>query len=78
MNLMQNNATVDKRTRAGQATSLHRAAHEGHTRVVELLLQSGANPLCQDADGCTPVHKAGVFDFVGIMLTSCWSSGHGL
>lgn len=50
---------VDQRTRAGQATSLHRAAYAGHLDIVKLLLERGADVCAQDADGCTPLHKAG-------------------
>ncbi len=50
---------VDQRTRAGQATSLHRAAYTGHLDIVKLLLERGADVCAQDADGCTPLHKAG-------------------
>lgn len=56
---MQRGAVVDQRTRAGRATSLHRAAYTGHLDIVKLLLERGADVCAQDADGCTPLHKAG-------------------
>ena len=55
---LQNGAQVDRRTRAGQATSLHRAAYAGHTDVVKVLLQHGADVKVKDTDGQTPLHKA--------------------
>lgn len=56
---MQNGAQVDKCTRAGKATSLHRAAYAGHIEVVKLLLKAGADAFKEDSDGLTPLQKAG-------------------
>jgi ankyrin repeat protein len=55
---LQNGAQVGRRTRAGQATSLHQAAYAGHTDVVKVLLQHGADVQAKDTDGQTPLHKA--------------------
>ncbi|KAJ7549705.1 hypothetical protein O6H91_07G063900 [Diphasiastrum complanatum] len=57
--LLQYGASADRRTRAGSATSLHRAAYAGHEEVALLLLEHGANPSAVDADGSTPIDKAG-------------------
>lgn len=39
-------------------TALHRAAQFGHTRLVRLLLKSGANPSQRDRKRFTPLHSA--------------------
>ena len=39
-------------------TPLHRAAHFRHTRVVQLLLSSGADPSARDHGRNTPLHDA--------------------
>lgn len=40
------------------ATALHVAAAKGYLKVMNLLLQAGANVNCQDIDGWTPLHAA--------------------
>ena len=51
-------AEVDARTRAGDATALHKACAGGHAGVVRVLLDAGASAGAVDADGETPLHKA--------------------
>lgn len=48
------NETIDIRGRA----TLHWAAENGHVKLVELLLQKGANFAAQTISGSTPLHKA--------------------
>lgn len=40
------------------ATALHVSAAKGYTRVMRILLASGADPNCVDKDGWTPLHAA--------------------
>lgn len=40
------------------ATALHVSAAKGYSRVMKLLLQSGANVNAVDKDGWTPLHAA--------------------
>ncbi|ELU15059.1 hypothetical protein CAPTEDRAFT_170225 [Capitella teleta] len=56
--LLKHGAKVNIKTRTGKATPLMRAAYCGHVEVVKLLLSKGANPLTQDSDGRTALHKA--------------------
>ncbi len=51
-------AEADARTRAGDATPLHKACAGGHAEVVRVLLRAGASARAVDADGETPLHKA--------------------
>lgn len=51
------NETIDIRGR----TTLHWAAENGHVKLVELLLDKGADSAAQSIDGSTPLHKA-IFD----------------
>ncbi|MBI3508997.1 MAG: ankyrin repeat domain-containing protein [Chlamydiia bacterium] len=37
---------------------LHVAASHGHVKLVQELLARGANPIIQDSEGCTPLHRA--------------------
>ena len=46
--------------RAG-LTPLHRAAAEGHVKVIQLLLAAGAEVDAQNEDGWTPLHLAAAF-----------------
>ena len=45
-----------------QATPLYHAAHSGHKRVVELLLEKGAKP----SPGALPLHAAAERGFIGV------------
>jgi hypothetical protein len=51
-------ADANAATAQGRATSLHRAAFAGRAAAVRALLQHGADPLLQDADGESALHKA--------------------
>ncbi|CAD7694995.1 unnamed protein product [Ostreobium quekettii] len=51
-------SSANKRTKSGGATSVHRAAHMGHTMVLKILIDFGGDGMIQDADGETPLHKA--------------------
>lgn len=42
-------------------TALHRVAGCGHEKIVELLLEHGANPCAKDRAGNTPLHLATLF-----------------
>lgn len=41
-----------------RATPLHLAAIHEYTNICKLLIQSGADPLALDLDGCTPITLA--------------------
>lgn len=69
--LIDKGADVNATTRAGQATSLHRASLAGHYDIVNMLLNANANILAQDADGRTALHRAvenGSYEIVKILL----------
>ena len=50
---------MNKTTENG-ATPLHAAAHNGHERVIKLLLDHGADPVAVDEDGWTAVFSVAV------------------
>lgn len=56
--MLRNRANVNRATRSGKSTALHRAALKGHHKIVEYLLESGADATLVDADVKTPLHKA--------------------
>ncbi|GBP23947.1 Ankyrin repeat domain-containing protein 39 [Eumeta japonica] len=56
--LVKNGAIIDAVTKSGKATPLQRAATAGKIDVVVYLIEAGANPLLQDADGKTALHRA--------------------
>jgi len=55
--LLSSGAEVNKVTRTGHVSALHRAAYCGHCSVIRLLLKSGALTSLCDADGKTALHK---------------------
>jgi len=56
--LLSHGANPDVVSAAGNLTPLHFAAASGHMEAVEILLQSGCNPVPIDADNLTPVDHA--------------------
>ena len=51
------------------ASSIHIAAIFGHTEIVELLLDGGADPNQADKEGSTPIHAAAFFTHEKILLS---------
>ena len=49
---------ANARSKGGETSPLHVAAHVGHEQVVELLLARGANIKAKDDRGNTPLHEA--------------------
>jgi ankyrin repeat protein len=49
--LIENGANVNQSTGLGRVSCLHRAVMGGHVKIVDLLLQNGANPSAIDKDG---------------------------
>ena len=66
--LVDHGANVNLLTRSNRSSPLHRASQQGHRAVVEYLLQSGADSGMQDADGCTPLHRAALANHSEICL----------
>ena len=56
--LIDRGASVNAATPGMRQTPLHRAAQQGHARVVELLLKAGADAVASDASGVTPAALA--------------------
>jgi ankyrin repeat protein len=50
-------ANVNLKTKNCLSTPLHRAAYMCHENIIELLLDSGAEPQEQDCDGRNALHK---------------------
>lgn len=61
-------------------TPLHIAVLEKQSEIIELLLQSKADPNSIDVDFCTPVHYAADFGYLDIfkILLSCEGVNFGL
>ncbi len=56
--LFEFKANPNPRTASGRDCPLHRSAYQGHENATRLLLENGADPLLQNADGQTALHKA--------------------
>jgi len=54
--LLLKGSKVNLKTNASKATALRRAAYMGHSVIVSLLIQYGADLLVLDCDGMTPLH----------------------
>ncbi|XP_060068767.1 ankyrin repeat domain-containing protein 39-like [Ylistrum balloti] len=72
--LLRHGANANSMTKSGRVTPLHRAAYCGHEEIVSLLLKNKADPLIQDVDGKTALHKAVEEGKTGVMkliVTHC-------
>lgn len=69
--LLENNASVNAVTKSGRATPLHRASTQGHVKIVELLLKSGADVDLLDADGFSALHRAVASEKIQICKLLC-------
>ena len=72
--LLEAGARVDRATKEGRATALHRAAYTGRRDVIDILLRAGADASVADADGETALHKAaarGFADSCALLLRAC-------
>ncbi|KAK7485350.1 hypothetical protein BaRGS_00023449, partial [Batillaria attramentaria] len=75
--------TAKNKTR--DSSALHLAVAGGHKEVVEVLLEAGASPTDEDADGMTVVHLAARYGHINILDSlkgyvnwRCTSRKHGL
>ena len=59
--MFKKGAFVDATDHLGE-TSLHKAAKSGHTDIVHMLLENGANINAQCKSLQTPLHKAAIFE----------------
>ena len=72
--LLEVGADVDRATKEGRATALHRAAYTGQRDVLDILLRAGADAGLADSDGETALHKAaarGWADSCALLLRAC-------
>ncbi|XP_022778482.1 26S proteasome non-ATPase regulatory subunit 10-like isoform X1 [Stylophora pistillata] len=67
--LLQSGAYVDVQDKTSAATPLHRAASQGHSKIVKLLLNHNASCNIQDAEGNTALHMACEEDRAEIAVT---------
>ena len=65
--LLEKNAKVDSIGGDLNSTPLHWATRQGHLASVVLLMNAGANPLLQDAEGCSPIHLAAQFGHTAVV-----------
>lgn len=56
--LLKNGAKPDDYTNSHHHTPLMQAAHYGHTKIVKLLIENGANVSAHNIDGKTPLDFA--------------------
>jgi len=56
--LIQHGASLEIRASKTVQTPLFYAAREGNPKIVQWLLEKGADPNCKDPDGLTPLHWA--------------------
>lgn len=71
--LLQHKVKYDVMTRSSGLTPLMMACQQSHSEVVELLLDAGADPHVEDADGNTPLHftcAAGNYRTTYLLLTA--------
>jgi hypothetical protein len=67
--LLISGANPDSLTRAGKASPLHRAAYSGHSDIVKILAEHGAQLDLVDIDGQTALHKAMLIYYIYSRLT---------
>lgn len=67
-------AMPDMEDKEGE-TAVHKAALNGHLKVVQYLLPERADVHCQDADGWTALHNACSKGYLDIVRWLCESGG---
>ncbi|GAU98761.1 hypothetical protein RvY_09867-2 [Ramazzottius varieornatus] len=58
---------ITAKIRTDDSTALHLAAAGGHAEVVKVLVEGGASPVEENADGMTPLHLAAKFGYVSVL-----------
>lgn len=56
-------------------TAVHKAALNGHLKVIQYLLPERADVLCQDADGWTALHNASSKGYLDVVRWLCEFGG---